>query len=148
MEHGGAATGWLAAIERSALGEALRGSIWLYPAVETLHIIGFALLVGSIAVFDLKVLAGRKGDRPAVLTARAGFVLAATMGVLLFVTEARAYAGNPAFLVKVVLIALALANVVWFHVRAGRGSTMRLAAGVSLASWLAVVVCGRMIAYL
>lgn len=146
MEHG-AATGWLAAIEHSGLGATLRGSLWLFPAVETLHIVGFAVLVGSISVFDLKVLAKGVGDRTAVLTARTGFALAAPMGLLLFVAEAGAYAANPLFRLKLALIALALVNVAWFHARAERGSGMRLAAGLSLASWLAVLVCGRMIAY-
>ena len=52
MEHHGAGgLAWAALIEHSALGETLRGSTWLYPAVECLHIVGFALLVGAIASF-------------------------------------------------------------------------------------------------
>ena len=43
-------------IESTALGLAMRQSTWLYPAVETAHIIGLALLFGSIAVLDLRLL--------------------------------------------------------------------------------------------
>ena len=43
-------------IESTALGLAMRQSTWLYPAVETVHIIGLAILVGSIAVLDLRIL--------------------------------------------------------------------------------------------
>ncbi len=49
MEHAAAeAPGWLLALEQSGLGRTMRTSFWLYPTVETLHILGFALLVGSI----------------------------------------------------------------------------------------------------
>ena len=46
----------MGAIEMSALGQAMRQWLWLYPAVETVHLVGVALLFGSIAVFDLRLL--------------------------------------------------------------------------------------------
>ena len=55
MDAGGGTTA-LAAIERSALATAMRQELWLYPAVEILHIVGFVILVGSIAMLDLRLL--------------------------------------------------------------------------------------------
>lgn len=163
MEHGSglaAAAGpaWAAAIEHSALGAALRTSLWLFPLVETLHIIGFAVLVGAIVTFDARVVAARPGFeldrwRRAVLpVARTGFALALPMGLLLFATEATAYVANPAFLLKLAMLAFALANVAAFHLLArGRECPvtpgLRATAGLSLLAWLGVLTLGRLIAY-
>jgi hypothetical protein len=159
LEHGLAADapGWLAALQHSALAQVLRGSLWLYPAVETLHVAGLALLVGAIAVFDARVVRAGPGfdlggwSRSVLPVARAGFALAAAMGLLLFTVEATAYAANPAFQAKLALIALALANVGAFHLlarRVGRPTTaLRVTAAASLALWLLVLACGRLIAY-
>jgi hypothetical protein len=165
LEHAAAAGPALfQALEQSGLGQALRSSLWLYPAVETLHIVGFALLVGSIVTFDLGVLgADREFDvarwagRILPLTVL-GFLLAVPMGFLLFTAEATAYVRNPVFLAKLALILLALLNVAWFHrgpyrqvQMAGPGSTwpsaLKLSALCSLVLWLAVLACGRLIAY-
>lgn len=158
--HIAAGPAWALALEQSGLGASMRGSVWLYPAVETLHILGFALLVGSIASFDLRAARAPTAEEIRALAAgllpfsRAGFALAAPMGLLLFVTEATAYVANPAFLAKMGLLALALLNIAWFHVRLtrareGRGSigTLRASALFSVASWAAVLIAGRMIAY-
>ena len=159
MEETGEASGLigsLASLEESGLGHSLRSSPWLFPTVESLHIIGFALLVGAIVSFDVKLL--RQGPEPGTQNALAiwplplaqlGFLLAAPTGALLFVSEATSYAANPAFLAKLGLVALALLNVVWFHLRAHRSLTAgRASAAFSAISWLAVIVLGRLIAYL
>jgi hypothetical protein len=145
----------LAAVEGSALAQALKASLWLYPAVETLHILGFSLLFGAIAVYDLRVLRGggaeeaRRIGRIAVPAAAAGLALAAAAGALLFTVEATRYAANDAFRWKIALIALALANVAWAHAAAGRGAAAaRAGAAASLVLWAAVLAAGRLVAYL
>ena len=168
MDHGPghAGGGWLAALESSGLGGTLRQSLWLYPLVEVAHILGFALLLGSIAAFDLRLMGVRAPLLPAAALARlllpvsvAGFALAVPTGLLLFTTEATALAGNPAFLAKMALAALALANIAVFHGCAGRRMAAwsldvkppraaRLAGALSLALWVAVLASGRLIAYL
>ncbi|MFO1069141.1 MAG: hypothetical protein U1E14_11525 [Geminicoccaceae bacterium] len=165
MEHGVAnGPALLAALEHSGLGDVLRSSLWLYPAVETLHILGFALLVGGMAVLDGRIVtAPRRFDpepwlAPCLSVARIGFALAVPMGFLLFAAEATAYVRNPVFLAKVGLILLALANIAWMHAgplrryRALGRSTgvlpeLRTTAAVSLALWVLVLACGRLIAY-
>jgi hypothetical protein len=139
----------------------MRQSVFLYPAVETLHIIGLALLVGSIAVFDLRVLGAFRGAalpalaRATLPVAIAGFALAVPMGVLLFTTEATHIAVNPAFQAKLACIAVGLANaalfrlVSWRRLIEGAASTAaaRIGAAVSLVAWLGAIAGGRLIAY-
>ena len=164
MEHADmSGPAWLLALESSAVGQAMRQWTWLYPLVETAHIFGFVLLVGAITLFDLRLL-GFGRALPADLLAGlvlpvpvVGFVLALTTGTLLFTAEATAYARNPAFLVKLSLIAVGLANVLVFHlgpyraIRHWRSETLppaaRLAGLLSLVLWFAVVASGRLIAY-
>lgn len=165
MEHAVGGPPLLAALEGSGLGHTLRSSLWLYPAVETLHILGFAILVGSIVAFDLRLLAAsdrfdvEAWVRQLVPVAAAGLTLAVPMGFLLFTAEATAYFRNPVFLAKMALLLLALANVLWFHFgpyrrrkqigpSMGIPSAIRFSAGLSLMAWIAVLTCGRLIAYI
>lgn len=139
----------LAAIEQAALVRFIATAPGVYPLVSAAHILGISLLLGSILVVDLRLL-GALGPRldPAlpVMTrvAIGGFVLAAATGLTLASVQIAAYAANPAFLTKLGLIAFAGANAALF---AWRGRAGRLAAALSLLSWLAVLVAGRWIAF-
>lgn len=150
------ALSWL---EQSGLGQAARGTVWLYPLANLGHVLGAALLVGAIVVFDLWLLRRRAGmgavARAALPVAMAGLVLQLITGAVLFAAEAVALAGNPAFQVKMALLALALANIALFHRRfrhishaedAPAGA--RPLAALSLSAWLGVLLAGRAIAYL
>jgi len=97
---------------------ALRASRWIYPLVNTAHIVGITLLVGAIAPLDLRLLGLWRGV-PLHLLARvlqpvavAGLLLAAAAGLSMFAVGAVKYAAMPVFLVKLALIAAALANAV------------------------------------
>jgi hypothetical protein len=150
---------WLAAYEASALGVAARGTVWLYPALNLLHVLGAALLVGAIAVFDIAVLrrnpdVGRIG-RAALPLAATGLALQLSSGVLLFAAEATTMAANPAFQVKLVAILLGIANLALFHWRHAGAiaegfspAGARRMAFVSLLAWTIVLLAGRGIAYL
>ena len=144
-EHAAAAgPAWAAALEATGFARTMRESLALYPAVETLHIIGFALLFGAIATCDLRLLSGGAAPVLAQRVAAFGLALAAPAGLMLFATEATAYLHNPVFLAKLGLIALALGNIALFH---SRLASSRVAGAASLALWLGVIVCGRLIAY-
>ena len=160
----GPAGGWLRWLEGMAVAVAMRESAWLYPTVETLHILAFIVLVGAAAMFDLRLLGLSRrvavtGMAEHLLPwARAGLLVAAPTGVLMFMSDATATAANPAFRLKLVLIGVALLNVAVFHrwtfksVRAWDCDAeapiaARLAGGLSLALWATVVACGRLIAY-
>jgi hypothetical protein len=147
----------LAALETSALAEAIRRSVWAFPLLEAIHIAGIGTLIGSVLLLELRVFGlGREIGvvplaRLALRTALAGFACAVASGSLLFVSAATEVAANTAFRVKLVLILIAGFNALVFHARGGlRGhdTLARLQAVVSLLLWLSVVVAGRLIAYL
>ena len=143
------AAAWVASTPVAA---AMRGHAWLYPIVETAHILGFAVLVGAVAMFDLRVL-GFGRDLPVQALARH---LVVPTGLLMFSTQPLEMLGNPVFLLKLCLIAAAGVNALLFHLgsyrraaewRDGIPAWARLQAALSLLLWIAVITCGRMLAY-
>jgi hypothetical protein len=154
----------MGAIEASALGQAMRQWLWLYPAVEIVHIAGIALLVGSIVILDLRLL-GVSRELPVRRLAAhilpwsaASFALILPSGLAMFVAHASDLMGNPVFPVKICLILLAGANAGIFHAGVFRGAAQwdvdampplaaRVAAALSLLLWIAVIACGRLLAY-
>ena len=156
--------GWLVWLEHSGLGLAMRQWRWLYPIVEIVHISGFVLLVGAAAMFDLRLLGlSRRLPTEAMAGhllpwARAGFALVLPTGLMMFVAHAGEMATNPAFRLKLLLIAAALLNAGLFHrgifTSVAAWSTerrppvaARLAAVASLLLWTGVIACGRLLAY-
>ena len=149
-------------LQESALGHAMRTSPSLYPAVEILHIIGFVVLVGSIVALDLRILGlGRAIPIQPMAQlllplSRLGFLLAVSMGFLLFSADASHVVRNPAFQAKLLLIAAALLNVViahagpWRHIERWGDEApggARATALLSLLLWLGAICAGRLIAY-
>ncbi|CAN5722280.1 hypothetical protein BH09PSE5_BH09PSE5_07560 [soil metagenome] len=144
---------WLTSLP---LAEAMRSSPYAYPAAEVVHIVGFAVLVGSIFVVDLRLLgAGRALPLDALMRhvlpwTIGSLLLVVPSGALLFIAHASELAGNPAFQWKLVALVLAGVNALMFHRALGRNPTatrQRLAGALSIGSWLAVVTAGRLIAY-
>lgn len=149
-------------LEGSALSVSLRASEWAYPLVNTAHILGIALLVGSIAILDWRLLRLRVSPPVDVLAAlllpvaRGGFALAVGAGALLFVARPLDYAFNAVFQLKLGCIALALLNIFLLHRSdswriaeqhnriEGR---VRLAGGLSLVCWLLALCLGRLVGY-
>lgn len=144
--------------------EALRGSTWLYPLLQVAHIAGFAMLVGSVAMFDLRVL-GWSRRIPVDALARhllpwsiGAFAVVVPSGLLLFSVEAGELVSNRMFLLKMLLIGMAGANALAFHTGSYRGvaawntgvaapASARAHALLSLVLWLGVLAAGRFIAY-
>ncbi len=129
---------------------------WAYPALEVVHIVGIALLVGNLALLELRVwgagavLPVQALARLALTLSLAGFSLIAASGLLMFASQPQELLANRAFVVKLSLVILAGCNAATFHARGGLqklDATARLQTGLSLALWLAVIVCGRAIAY-
>ncbi len=156
--------GWLGALEQSGLGVAMRQWRWLYPIVEIVHLTGIVLLVGSAAVWDLRLLGLSRGlpvtamARHLLPWSRVGFAVVLPSGLMMFVAHAGELATNPAFRLKLVLIAAALVNVALFHrgifrsvpawnVETRAPVAARLAALASLLLWMGVIACGRLLAY-
>jgi hypothetical protein len=156
------AAGWAAWLAATAPALAMRSNAWLYPAVEIVHIAGFTLLVGAVAMFDLRVL-GCGRELPVRVLARhllpwsaGSMLLVLPSGLLLFAAEAPDLAGNRVFLLKLLLMAGAGLNALAFHAGPYRQAERwpahappraRLQAALSLLLWLAVIACGRLLAY-
>ena len=130
-------------VEASELAAFLRRSRWIYPLVNAGHILGIALLVGSVIPMDIAALRG--WQQPWLrLYAFAGFVLAAGCGALLFMAQASEYIVNGWFRLKIALICVALLNAA-LHLT--RIAPTRTTAALSLILWPAALISGRMIAY-
>lgn len=153
-------------IEALPFAAAVRESTWMFPTIETVHVIALVLVVGTISVVDLRLLGLAGKDQPVGdLTARllpgtwCAFGLAMLTGLLMFCSNAVSYGHNLAFLIKMGLLALAGLNMAAFHIGAHRtvsawGAAVetpiaaRIAGGASLALWIGVVFAGRWIGFI
>ena len=134
----------------------LQSHPWAYPALEIVHIAGIALLLGNLVLLELRVF-GRGSALPlqplarlALGTAVGGFGLAAGSGLLMFASQPDELLANRAFTLKLLLIFAAGCNAAWFHARGSLALCDGLARALLLLStliWLAVLACGRWIAY-
>ena len=155
-------TSWL---EQSWLGVAIAKSDWLFPTIETIHVIAIALVVGSIVALDLRLL-GLSWQKRAVTEVAEDvlpltwvcFVIAVVAGALMFVSAARKYAYDLPFQLKMILLILAGVNMMIFHsftykrVRAWNHRVItprgaRVAAALSLLFWICIVGCGRLVGF-
>ncbi len=150
----------LTAIEGLPPVSALKTSFVAYPLVNALHILSIGALVTSVLLMDLRLL-GAFGYVPAAQlvallqrVAFAGFTGAVLTGVTLFSVRARDYAASPVFLLKMVLIAAAIFNVLLFRrIEAQKPRSdrlpvpLRLQAMISAVLWLGVLVAGRFIGF-
>ena len=142
----------------SPWSHAMNSAEWVFPAVQSLHFIGFAMSIGTIAIVDFRLLGFAKGHAGAADLAtglapwtRAGIAVMLITGPLMFSTDAVGYHFNPAFQFKMVCLTLALLFHFTVHRRAVRPEASpvfaKLAAAASLLLWSAVVAGGRMIAF-
>lgn len=156
---------YLTAINGSAFTQAMRGARWLYPAVNTGHIIGLALVVGAILPLDLRLMGFWRSvptgplARVLVPVSMFGVLLTVVTGAMLFATDAVKYANMTLFQVKMGLVVLAISNALvlrgardWPPVlgTAFLGTTghLKWAGFLSALCWISALVCGRMIAYI
>ena len=156
---------WAVWLETSGIAVAMRQWLWLYPIVEIVHIVGFVILVGAAFMFDLRLLGlSRALPVSAMAThllprARLALVLVVPSGLLMFAAHATEMLDNPAFQLKLALIAAAFLNAAIFHRWPFRAvgdwdtelrppRTARLAGVLSFLLWTGVLACGRLLAYL
>ena len=138
------------------MGSWIASNPWAYPALEALHIVGIALLVGNLVLVEVRVwgagssLAIEPLARLALNVSLAGFALAASTGLLMFSSQPMELLANRVFTLKMTLLMLAGCNAALFHARGGLQKLDRMArvqTALSLGLWLTVLVCGRWIAY-
>jgi len=149
----------------TGVATAIREGDTLFPWIECAHVLAITFVVGSIAAVDLRLLGlASRGRRVSSLNAEVvpltwfAFVVAVVSGGLLFSAKASQYAANAAFDFKMVLLVLAGVNMGVFQLLTFRSvgawddaaSTplpAKLAGGISLCIWIAIVVCGRVIGF-
>ena len=138
-------------------------SLWAYPTILMLHTVGLAMIVGSNAVFDLRLLgAGARVPldalRPVFRIMSVGLVINASTGLALFISEAADKGTSWIFGVKLSIIALALLVAARMRRRVfGDGaaratdpvaSGVKLLALASLVLWFGAITAGRLMAYI
>jgi hypothetical protein len=156
-------------IQSWPLAEAMRGETpsteWAFCSVETVHILSLAIVFGSIAMIDLRLLGWTARGRNVVDLMKetlvwtwSAWIVAAVSGSIMFISKATTYAGNTEFQLKFVFMALAGINMAIFHFGAYRevatwGSAAkapagaRVAGGLSLLFWVGVIFCGRWVGF-
>ena len=156
---------WLKSLEATRLATGIRDSFYIFPFLESVHVMALSVVFGTILIVDLRLLGVASTRRPferlsseLLRITWGAFAVAALTGTLMFMTNARVYASNTSFRIKMVLLAFAGLNMALFHLTAGRsvarwGGTPsvpafgKATASLSLALWIAVIFSGRVIGF-
>lgn len=147
--------------ETSALGEFIRTSLWLFPAIECVHLLGLVLLGGAVLMVDLRLLGAGLRDQPVRAVGEAGhrlllggLALMIVTGVPLFLSEAVKCYYSQAFWVKILTLVPAAAFALTVRRRVALSAdgersraTLALTGVVSLALWFTVAAAGRWIGF-
>jgi len=147
--------------ESTAVGNAIRNSLWLFPVIESFHLLALALIGGAVLIVDLRLIGLGLRRQPVAQLARdaqpwliGGLVVMVASGVLLFTSEAIKCYYNPAFRIKITFLLPAL--LFTFTVRrkvaaadwtAVRPFWSKLVALVSVTLWTVVGAAGRWIGF-
>jgi len=157
-------TQFLDVVQSTGLAERIRNSLYLFPLIESSHVIGLTMVFGTTAVMDMRLLglasthrSFRKVARDVVPWTWAAFGLTLITGLLMFITNATVYFHNTQFRLKMLAIALAGINMLVFEFTGGRTSdkwddgkppvSAKLAGVLSLLLWISVVFFGRWIGF-
>ena len=155
----------LKSLEASGLATKIRDSVFLFPMIESTHVIGLALVFGTIAIIDLRLLGIASTQRSFQRMASdilkwtwGAFALTALTGSLMFITNASVYYHNFYFRTKMLLLALTGINMLFFELTAGRTihrwdqapsapRAGKAVAALSLAMWIGIICMGRLIGF-
>jgi hypothetical protein len=155
------ACGWL---QNLSFPTEIRESNWLFPTIETVHVLALVLVIGTISMVDLRLLGLANRQRPvrevmaqALPWTWCAFVAAALAGSLLFSSKAVTYYGDVPFRLKMICLVLAGINMLSFHLLGFRQVALwdtgapppaaKIAGGVSLLLWIVIVGAGRWVGF-
>ena len=138
-------------------------SAWGWPIIESLHFIGLSLLIGTVGLFDLRMMGLGRGIplqalHKLVPWGVAGYALNVTTGLMFVTSVPDQYLFNPAFQTKLALMGIAGLNILVFYrfvfvpVKASSADAdtpraAKVVAAVSFCCWVGVIICGRLITY-
>jgi hypothetical protein len=152
-------------LESTRLAELVTQSLYGFQILVAIHLLGLGLSVGMVIWFDLRLLGRVLTATPVSLVYRrlapwmmSGFAVMFGSGAIIFVGFATAAYSNPYFRVKLAMMALAGVNALLFHRFTQRRlagwdqwtqppAAARVAGVISIASWVVVVLAGRMMSY-
>ena len=146
--------------EGTGLGQLVRTSLWLFPVIESVHLLGLSALGGTVLLVDLRMLGAglTRQSLSSVATAVHPWLVASVAllmltGIPLFLSEAVKCFYNPSFWVKMATLPVALLYTftvrrrVAMNPRRDTSLLTRLVAAVSLLLWFTVAAAGRWIGY-
>ena len=152
-------------IEHTYLATIVREGDWWFPLAECLHVLSIATVFGSILMMDLRLVGLASRDSAVTKLAEevlpytwVAFACAVITGTIMFIGRAQDYWHNPQFELKFLFLALAAANMLFFHFGAFRRiadwddalpppPAARLAGALSISLWIIVVFFGRWIGF-
>jgi hypothetical protein len=155
---------WEQWVRAGALHRFVLDHVWMWPTLETLHYIGLSLLIGTVGLFDLRVLGMARAIPPAalhrlILIGIAGYALNLMTGIAFFSAFPEQYFYNPSFWWKGLFMALAGINVAVFYLSSAFRAVKAMDAGsdapasakaicaTSLTCWVGVLICGRLLTF-
>ena len=155
----------LKSIENTDIASSIRNSLFLFPMLESIHVVGLSLVFGTIAIVDLRLLGLASTHRPFRTMANdilkwtwIAFAITFVTGGLMFTTNATVYFHNPVFQAKMAVLLLAGINMGIFELTSGRTTRQwdtsssppaaaKTAAVISLTLWISVIFLGRWIGF-
>lgn len=152
-------------LQSTALSQAILSNTWIWPAAETLHFVGLALVLGIIGLLDTRLMGLARAIpvtalRDLVPFAMAGFAINVATGLIFLIGQPGQYVHNVAWWFKAGFLAVCGLNAavfewfVWPHARerlerdADPPLAAKLVGAVSLLSWLGVLYWGRMLPFI
>jgi hypothetical protein len=145
-------------LDGTAVSQGIQKILWLIPVLQTIHILAIAAVLSSAGMIELRIL-GITESTTITQTANrfvpwlwSGLLVLALTGIVLIIGEPKRALPNPAFHLKMILLAAAivatlrLRNGFWEEDTPARRLTRALAIGI-FAVWCAIAFAGRWIAY-
>ena len=152
-------------IYSNPLAQTIRENELLFPWIEAIHVLAFTLVIGSIALVDLRLIGVRALNRAISNISKEllpitwmAFLAAAITGAILFTSNALSYSQNFYFISKIILLGLAGINMMCFQFIIGKNLdswnhyqqlpiAARIAGAISLTLWISIIFCGRWIGF-
>ena len=158
-------TDLMKSLQESPIGLAIRESAWMFPTLESIHVVALVLVAGSISIVDLRLLGVSSRNHSITQLSNdvlpwtwSAFVVAALTGSLLFISNASKYFINVPFRFKLVMLALAGTNMLVFNIITSKSIknwdsdtatpvAAKVAGTLSLVFWILVIAFGRWIGF-
>jgi len=150
-------------LDHTQLGHMMTGTVWAWPLFESIHFFGLALMIGTVGLFDLRLMGLAKQMSPTsvhrlIPWGLVGFGLCVVTGIGFLCGTPDQYLYNEAFWWKVTFLLTAGINAGVFYLAVFRNVrslpagadapfAARMAGCISLCCWIGVMVAGRLLTF-